>query len=219
VYLRQQTSWVIHHSFGVKKKMVRWTRAIVVLAAAAAASSASAFVVPPKSNAAATSNFVCVSTTALFGNTKMPAQADDPITQVFGEESRRYRRTVFTHDDWVRHRSPDRFWRNVKTFFTSGVYKNIGNEVAVVTAVATFIVIYNALLGGYTDFSGVQHEAVIQNSLLPKLGLPLTPFTLSSPSLGLLLGKILFVLDFTHYIIGTTPTLTWYLYLLCIGFL
>jgi ion channel-forming bestrophin family protein len=60
--------------------------------------------------------------------------------------------------------------------------------VAVVTAVATFIVIYNALVGGYLDFDGVQHEAVILG--LPKLGLPLTPFTLSSPSLGLLLGTL-----------------------------
>jgi ion channel-forming bestrophin family protein len=165
--------------------MARWNRAIVFLAVAAA--SASAFVIPkPQSS----HNLVVSTTTTLFGNTQQPVQADDPITQVYGEDSRRYRRTVFSHDDWVRHRSPDRFWRNVKTFFSSGVYKNIGNEVAVVTGVAAFIVIWNALLGGYTDFSGVQHEAVIQHAMLPKLGLPLTPFTLSSPSLGLLLGKM-----------------------------
>jgi Bestrophin, RFP-TM, chloride channel len=167
-----------------------WTQLVVFLAAAALAS---AFVVP-KSNHAPGTRFVSTpstttrTTTELFGNTQQAGSADDPLTTVFGEDSRRYRRTVFTHDDWVRHRSPNRFWRNVQTFFVSGIYKNIGNEVAVVTAVATFVVIWNALLGGYTDFSGVQHEAVIQNSLLPKLGLPLAPFTLSSPSLGLLLG-------------------------------
>ena len=77
---------------------------------------------------------------------------------------------------------------HIYVLISSGVYKNIGNEVAVVTAVATFIVIYNALARGYVDFDGVQHEAVIQG--LPKLGLPLTPFTLSSPSLGLLLGTL-----------------------------
>jgi ion channel-forming bestrophin family protein len=177
--------------------MAPWTTRAIVFIATAAAASTSAFVVPTKqtatSNAAAAAAVVVrvgtTTTTTLFGNTQLPGQADDPITTVFGEDSRRYRRTVFSHDDWVRHRSPDRFWRNVQTFFSSGVYKNIGNEVAVVTAVATFIVIWNALLGGYTDFNGVQHEAVIQHAMLPKLGLPLTPFTLSSPSLGLLLGK------------------------------
>jgi hypothetical protein len=95
----------------ISLKMARWTRAIVFLAATTA--SASAFVVPKHG-----SNHVVGSTpTTRFGNTQQPAQADDPITTVFGEESRRYRRTVFSHDDWVRHRSPDRFWRNVKTFF------------------------------------------------------------------------------------------------------
>jgi ion channel-forming bestrophin family protein len=172
--------------------MKHWTTRVIALLAAGAAL-AGAFVVPKQqiiSHAVAATRSIGTTTTSttLFGNTQQPAQADDPITTVFGEESRRYRRTVFTHDDWVRHRSPDRFWRNVKTFFSSGVYKNIGFEVAVVTSIATFVVVWNALLGGYTDFSGVQHEAVIQNSFLPKLGLPLTPFTLSSPSLGLLLG-------------------------------
>jgi Bestrophin, RFP-TM, chloride channel len=181
--------------------MARWAQAIVLFAAAAASAATSAFVVPTgttasSNHASAKTRYVAstmtttTTKTTLFGNTQMPAQADDPITTVFGEESRRYRRTVFTHDDWVRHRSPDRFWRNVQTFFISGIYKNIGFEVAVVTAVATFVVIYNALIGGYVDFDGVQHEAVIQHTMLPKLGLPLTPFTLSSPSLGLLLGKI-----------------------------
>jgi Bestrophin, RFP-TM, chloride channel len=176
-----------------------WIQATVVLAIAATFLAADAFfvVAPSKSHhavtatdaAAAATRYHVASTTQLYGNTQMPAQADDPITSVFGEESRRYRRTVFTHDDWVRHRSPDRFWRNVQTFFSSGIYKNIGFEVAVVTAIATFVVIYNALIGGHVDFNGVQHEAVIQHAMLPKLGLPLTPFTLSSPSLGLLLGE------------------------------
>jgi len=67
----------------------------------------------------------------------------------------------------------------------SGVYKSLGREVFATTAIATFLVVYNALTGGYTDFSGVQHEAVI--TALPQLTLPLTPFTLLSPSLGLLL--------------------------------
>ncbi|KAL3944796.1 MAG: hypothetical protein SGBAC_001119 [Bacillariaceae sp.] len=59
----------------------------------------------------------------------------------------------------------------------SGIYKNIGNEVAVVTCVATFLVIWNV---------------IVRKDVLPDfftaLKFPLTAFTLSSPSLGLLLG-------------------------------
>jgi hypothetical protein len=70
----------------------------------------------------------------------------------------------------------------------SGVYKNIGREILATTSIATFVCLYNALVTGYTDFEGVQHAAVITSQFLPKIGLPLAPFTLASPSLGLLLG-------------------------------
>ena len=52
-------------------------------------------------------------------------------------------------------------------------------------AVATFVVAYNALVGGYLDIDNVKHEALIPH--LPLLTLPLSIFTLTSPSLGLLL--------------------------------
>jgi len=62
-------------------------------------------------------------------------------------------------------------------------------EVLAPVGIASFLVVWNGLTGagGYTDLNGVQHEAVI--NFLPALTLPLTPFTLLSPSLGLLLGK------------------------------
>lgn len=41
----------------------------------------------------------------------------------YGETSRQYRRTVYTHDDWVKHRSPDRFLRNLASIPASGIYK------------------------------------------------------------------------------------------------
>jgi hypothetical protein len=41
----------------------------------------------------------------------------------YGERSRTYRRTVYGHDDWVRHRSPDRFVRNLASITNSGIYK------------------------------------------------------------------------------------------------
>ena len=105
-----------------------------------------------------------------------------------GEAQRQFRRTVYTHDDWKKHRSQDRFIYYLAAIFNSGVYKNLGREVLAVTAVATFLVIYNAVVGGYTDFAGVKHAALLQG--LPKLTLPLAAFTITSPSLGLLLGKI-----------------------------
>jgi ion channel-forming bestrophin family protein len=46
------------------------------------------------------------------------------VTEIpYGEESRKYRRTVYSHDDWVKHRSPDRFWKNLRTTTNSGIYK------------------------------------------------------------------------------------------------
>jgi putative membrane protein len=127
--------------------------------------------------------------TELYGNTKSPPPLP-PIQDIsYGEASRPFRRTVYTHDDWVKHRNPDRFVRNLAAITSSGVYKNLYNEVAATTSIATFICVYNAITGGFTDFDGVKHAALIQNVWAPLLGLPLAPFTLSSPSLGLLLGQ------------------------------
>ena len=77
-----------------------------------------------------------------------------------------------------------------KSLYINGVkiYKSLAKEVLATTAVATFIVSWNCLFGNYQDLSGASHAGPL-NSLLPVLALPLTPFTLSSPSLGLLLGK------------------------------
>lgn len=113
-----------------------------------------------------------------------------PIKDIsYGEESRKYRRTVYTHDDWRKHRDADRFIYYLASFATSGVYKNIGREVLATTSVAVFVCLYNALVGGYVDFSGVEHAPVLANQYLTVAGLPLTPFSLSTSSLGLLLGK------------------------------
>jgi len=126
------------------------------------------------------------SASALAGTTKQPPEIPPPRKVSYGEESRAYRRTVYTHDDWVKHRSPDRFARNLSTIVTSGVYKNLGREVLATTAVATFVCLFNLAVSGYVDFSGAAHEGILQG-VLPLLTLPLTGFTLSSPSLGLLL--------------------------------
>jgi len=126
-------------------------------------------------------------TTHLNGTTKNPPAIAEPSDVAYGEESRKYRRTVYTHDDWVKFRSPDRFIRNLSTTFKSGVYKNLSREVVATTAVACFVVFWNGLIGGFSDFSGVSHEGLLANPLFQMVALPITGFTLSSPSLGLLL--------------------------------
>jgi hypothetical protein len=73
--------------------------------------------------------------------------------------------------------------------FKSGVYKNLKNEVVLATSIAAFVCFYNCIVGDYTDLAGVKHPGLVQSVFFPKLGLPLQAFTLTSPSLGLLLGK------------------------------
>ena len=106
-----------------------------------------------------------------------------------GEEQRQLRRTVYTHDDWKKHRSQDRFVYYLAAVFSSGVYKNLRNEVFLTVSVASFVCLYNAICGGYEDLNGVAQSALVSSPwILPKLGLPMNVFTLTSPSLGLLLG-------------------------------
>jgi Bestrophin, RFP-TM, chloride channel len=126
--------------------------------------------------------------TRLHGNTKQPPVLIPEIKDIsYGEESRQYRRTVFSHDDWRRFRSTDRFPVNLISMTKSGIYKNLAREVTLGTLIAAFVVVWNALAGGYVDLQGIQHEAVFSNLML--LGLPQAPFVLVSPALSLLLGK------------------------------
>jgi hypothetical protein len=155
----------------------------LILAALVAGSVVTGFAPPSSTIASKTST-----TTRLFGNTKTPPEMP-PIKDIsYGEQSRQYRRTVYTHDDWRKHRSPDRFFYYIRSIVSSGVYKNLAREVSTTTGIATFIVLYNAMVGGYQDWDGVKHAALISSVWTPMLTLPLAPFTLSSPSLGLLLG-------------------------------
>jgi len=144
---------------------------------------ASAFTQPSVSSAVASNKHAVVPSSTLLQ--MGPPNPNEVLAETYGEGSRKYRRTVYTHAEWVKHRSSDRFIRNLSSLFNSGVYKSLGGEVFAVTAIAAFVVLWNGLTGGFTDFNGVQHEAVV--NFLPMLTLPLTPFTLLSPSLGLLL--------------------------------
>jgi putative membrane protein len=70
--------------------------------------------------------FVTPSTT-VSAPTELYAANGPPDTATkdipYGEISRQFRRTVYTHDDWVKHRSPNRFIKNLSTIVNSGVYK------------------------------------------------------------------------------------------------
>lgn len=112
--------------------------------------------------------------TSLAGNTRQPPDFPSPNGINYGELSRVYRRTIYTHEDWVRHRSSSRFFQRAMTTLKSGIYANVFRPVLLTTAVATIVVAWNDLLVG--SFRS-----------LPQLWLPMAPFTLSSASLGLLL--------------------------------
>jgi len=107
----------------------------------------------------------------------------------YTEDQRKDRRTVFMHDDWVRHRSSERFLRNMKTIGSSGINQALIKELAFVTSVATFVVVFNMLFVSYQDFGGVSHIGPLNmfDSTLKSLSLPALPFSIAMPALSLLL--------------------------------
>ena len=97
----------------------------------------------------------------------------------YGEESRKYRRTVFDYDDWVTHRNTERIVTNIRGMFFSGVIRQLKEEVLFVTLASALVVFWNDFL--------IFPDEFMDGFMLPKLILPALPFTLSSPALGLLL--------------------------------
>ena len=107
----------------------------------------------------------------------------------YGEASRRYRRTVYRHKDWLRHRSPARLFGNLASTVSSGIVRSLLTEVLIVALVAVVAVLWNSIsVTGWADLTGSIHGPLFggwPSFLL--LSLPALPFTLSAPSLGLLL--------------------------------
>ena len=110
-------------------------------------------------------------------------------TSSYAEDSREFRRTVYMHDEWVKHRSSDRFLRNMATIGSSGVGQSLGKELSIVGVVALFAVAANAALVGYTGFDGALHDGPLQfiGQQSGALSLPAMPFTVAMPALSLLL--------------------------------
>jgi putative membrane protein len=93
----------------------------------------------------------------------------------YGESSRKYRRSVFTHDDWLAHRSNDGLLGNLASMFFSGVVRQVKNKILLISSLSVFVIFWNDYLATYY-YTDLWH-----------LCLPSMPFSLSSPALGLLL--------------------------------
>ncbi len=113
----------------------------------------------------------------------------------YGETSRKYRRTVFRHKDWVAHRSSSsRIGDSLTSIFFSGVVRQLKAQVSAVTTVSAFVLVWNYIItnqadiGSFiSDHTDLKLDWNVPLSSLPLFTLPTLPFTLSSPALGLLL--------------------------------
>ena len=79
---------------------------------------------------------------------------------------------VFNHNKWLQHRASDRFYSTLFQFGGSPIVKNLIDEVGVLIAVSLGIIFWNEMLvEGYTDFSGIHHDAPFAaNSFLTRSG-------------------------------------------------
>lgn len=101
---------------------------------------------------------------------------DPTVADKEKEEAMEYRRMVFDHEDWIRHRSSSRHGRHLASIVSSRVIMGLGPPVFSLTAFAAMVTIYN--------------EALADNVLptwLPLLHISSLPFSLTAPALALLL--------------------------------
>lgn len=93
------------------------------------------------------------------------------------ESNRKFRRTIFTHSDWKRHRSSNRYYKELLNIPFSLVLRGLTVQALGVWLWSMIIVTYNFFIERrfYKIFS------------FPILSFPALPLSLTSPSLGLLL--------------------------------
>ncbi|KAI8466344.1 MAG: Bestrophin, RFP-TM, chloride channel-domain-containing protein [Monoraphidium minutum] len=90
------------------------------------------------------------------------------------EQSRKYRRTVFSVDNWETHRSVDRYARHIQSMFTSRVVWGLSRPLTYVAGVSSFVVAYETL-----RINGVLPEGLPSIQLTSKEPFGLTSFALS----------------------------------------
>ncbi|KAH7283266.1 hypothetical protein KP509_35G069400 [Ceratopteris richardii] len=90
------------------------------------------------------------------------------------EDDMVYRKTIYDHEDWNRHRCNRRHMRHMLAIATSRVVAGLLPPVVRLTMVASVIVLYNIFLTGYFPCVGILHVSSL-------------PFQLAAPALALLL--------------------------------
>ena len=102
----------------------------------------------------------------------------------YGEASRRYRRTEFVYDDWVKHRTSEKIFTNLNGLLYSGIVRQLKEELFYISVSAAFVVGWDDFL---LPFTAAHTKDFWMISTLPRLCIPALPFQLCSPALGLLL--------------------------------
>lgn len=140
-------------------------------------------------------------TQTIVRNTKSSIAQLAEDTDAWREGQRRYRRTVFGPKDWIRYRRSTRLIDNLLSTFDSAVIRALWFDILIVTSVATGVFLWNHaiddgvvqpavfdFISKSTDLE-MTKEAFAQwwKTSMPHAMLPTAPFSLSSPSLGLLL--------------------------------
>ena len=117
----------------------------------------------------------------------LPMNIETNADLPYSEASRRYRRTVYRHADWLEHRSSTRLFGNLSGTLTSGVVRSLLTEVAAVATISTLTCAWNGAVQGFVDWQSVPHDPILHLPSFLVARLPALPFTLASPALGLLL--------------------------------
>jgi ion channel-forming bestrophin family protein len=165
------------------KKQQRTILVVCLLSCFGTKIGTSSFVLSPGDSNSKSRTSISSPATKLHAKDVRPGSMDDAIKKTgrvpYGEASRKYRRTVYTHKDWLTHRSNDRIISNLLSMFYSGVIRQVKNKIILVASVAIFCTLWDDFL---VDTALFDHLVA-----LPHLSLPTIPFVLSSPALGLLL--------------------------------
>ena len=91
------------------------------------------------------------------------------------ESNRKFRRTVYGASDWRRHRSSSRHFNELFNMPFSNILRGVFPQSFCVAVFSLFVYVYNKVI----ELKG--------GTYLPLLSFPPLPFSLTSPSLGLLL--------------------------------
>ena len=132
-------------------------------------------------------NAVVVDADKVSPTCPLPMNIETNADLPYSEASRRYRRTVYRHADWLEHRSSTRLFGNLSGTLTSGVVRSLLTEVAAVATISTLTCAWNGAVQGFVDWQSVPHDPILHLPSFLVARLPALPFTLASPALGLLL--------------------------------